>query len=62
MRRSTALTRVANEDQVEVAGVNDQGDRHVPEYFVSTNKRLEPSDEYQRSARDGYPQLLPMVF
>lgn len=36
MEESIVLTREANEDQVKVAGVNDQGDRHVPEWFLST--------------------------
>jgi len=33
--RRMALTCEANEDQVEVPGVNDQGDRHVPERLAS---------------------------
>jgi len=32
--RRIVLTRETNEDQVEVPGVNDQGDRYVSEHFV----------------------------
>lgn len=28
------LTRKTNEDQVEVPGMNNQGDRYVPEHFT----------------------------
>jgi len=40
------LARETNEDQVEVPRVNNQGDRRVPEHFVSTNMGVKPRREH----------------
>ena len=55
MKRSMMPTREANEDQVEIAGMNDQGDWHVPKRFWSTNDGSQPPDKYQRFTRQWYP-------
>jgi hypothetical protein len=54
-----ALTHEANEDQVEVPGVNDQCDRHVPEYFASKKT----VDKNQRaSTNDPHGIGIPIFF
>lgn len=55
-----ALTREANEDQVEVPRVNDQGDRYIPGHFASKNGGQEPKGEHQRSMRYWHPNFLPV--
>jgi len=54
------LAREANEDQVEVPGVNDQGDRYVPERFASENGGQKTEGEHQRSTRYWHPNFLPV--
>lgn len=49
--RRVAFTREANKDKVEVPGVNDQGDRHVPEYFASIKGGANQRTGHQRSGR-----------
>lgn len=54
------LTRVTNEDQVEVARVNDQCNWYVPACFESTDGASKPKVKNQRSAGYWHPQFLPI--
>ena len=59
--RRVVLARETNEDQVEVSGVNNQGDWHVPEHTVSKNMGVKPRSKHRRSMCYRHPNFL-LVF